>query len=60
VENPQIQYSDWMLGDILVFDVSNAKIREKLDMTFLTDFEQGLVQTVDWAREFFAKGAGRV
>lgn len=60
VENQQIQYSDWMLGDILIFDVSNAKIREKLDMTFLTDFEQGLVQTVDWAREFFAKGAGRV
>jgi UDP-glucose 4-epimerase len=56
VENPQIQYSDWMLGDILVFDVSNTKISQTLDMAFLTDFEQGLVQTVEWAKEFFTKG----
>lgn len=60
VENPQIQYCDWTPGDILIFDVSNAKIREKLGMTFLTNFEQGLVQTIAWAREFFAGGAGRV
>jgi UDP-glucose 4-epimerase len=60
VENPQIQYSDWTLGDILIFDVSNAKIREKLGITFLTDFEQGLMQTVEWAKGFFNRGAGRV
>jgi len=60
IENLNIQFSDWMLGDILVFDVSNVKIRETLGMNFLTDFEQGLIQTVEWGKEFFAKGTGHV
>lgn len=51
---PQIQHSDWMPGDIKVFDIDNSLIRQELDLSFLTDFERGLRQTVEWARDYFA------
>jgi len=54
VKNPKINYEDWTPGDIKVFDISNEKIRNKLGMTFLTDFEKGLVETVHWAKEYFS------
>jgi UDP-glucose 4-epimerase len=56
VKNPQIQYGDWTPGDIKVFDISNEKIKSKLGLTFLTDFEKGLAETVNWAKEYFHKG----
>ncbi|MCP4374512.1 MAG: NAD-dependent epimerase/dehydratase family protein [Deltaproteobacteria bacterium] len=60
VKHPIIRYDDWTPGDIKIFDVDNSKIREKLGLTFLTDFRYGLGLTVEWARDFFAKEASNV
>ncbi len=35
---PRIVYADWQIGDILDFDISNAKIRAHLDMRFATNY----------------------
>ena len=53
VGEPEILYADWMPGDIKVFDIDNRKIRQKLGLDFITDFERGLALTVEWARGFF-------
>ena len=53
VGEPDILYADWMPGDIKVFDIDNRKIRQKLGLDFITDFERGLALTVEWARGFF-------
>lgn len=53
VKDLQINYEDWMPGDIKVFDIDNSKIRQALGLEFVTDFEQGLVLTVDWAKNYF-------
>jgi len=42
-----IQYKDWMIGDIKVFDVSNMKLK-KLGFQFETNFDEGLQKTVEW------------
>jgi len=42
-----IQYKDWTIGDIKVFDVSNTKLR-KLGFKFKTNFNEGLQKTVEW------------
>jgi UDP-glucose 4-epimerase len=60
VKELKILYDDWTPGDIKVFDVDNTKIRQNLGMDFITDFRYGLMLTVDWAREFFAKGNNHV
>ena len=53
-ENLEIQFEDWRLGDILKFDVDNAKLKE-LNFEFRTDFNAGLVRTLEWSRSFFTK-----
>ncbi len=53
VKNQEIQYDDWMPGDIKVFEIDNSLIRETLGLDFVTDFQKGLGLTVDWARAYF-------
>ena len=55
VKNLEIHYSDWMVGDIKVFNIDNTKIKKDLGIEFLTDFRKGLEMTVEWARDFFTK-----
>lgn len=55
VEDLQINYEDWLVGDIKVFDIDNSKIKRDLGLNFLTDFRKGLEMTVDWARDYFTK-----
>jgi hypothetical protein len=38
----KVEHGDPLIGDIMEFDVSNAKIREQLGMTFEKDFWQTL------------------
>lgn len=44
-------YEEWTIGDIKHFNVSNEKIK-KLGFKFKTSFEQGLLETIDWLREY--------
>ncbi len=53
IEDQEINYADWMPGDIKVFDINNSKIREAFGMEFLTDFPAGLKLTIDWAVRYF-------
>jgi len=55
IENPQIHYDDWTPGDIKVFNIDNSKIRETLEIDFLTDFRAGLESTVNWAKDYFTE-----
>jgi nucleoside-diphosphate-sugar epimerase len=48
-------YEDWMPGDIKVFDIDISKLK-KIGFTFKTDFDQGLHETVIWAKEYFKSG----
>lgn len=49
-----IQYQDWKLGDIKVFDVSNEKLR-RLGMEWQTPFGQGLSNTLEFTRQWLQK-----
>jgi len=42
-----IEYRDWMVGDIKVFDVSNEKLRN-LGFNFEWQFNDGLEKTLEW------------
>lgn len=53
VENPVINYGDWTPGDIKVFEIDNSKIKRDLGIDFLTNFDEGLKLTVDWAVNYF-------
>jgi UDP-glucose 4-epimerase len=55
ISDQEIIYEDWTPGDIKVFDVDNSLIRETLGLDFLTDFKQGLAQTIAWSKEYFSK-----
>jgi len=55
IKNPEIIYKDWMPGDIKVFDIDNSRIKESFNISFLTDFEKGLQETVEWAVKYFNK-----
>lgn len=55
IEDPTISYKDWMPGDIKVFDIDNKKIIKDLNMSFMTNFQLGLENTVNWGREYFNK-----
>ena len=55
IENQEIRYDDWMVGDIKVFDIKNTSIVEDLEIDFVTDFEAGLGETLAWARDYFQK-----
>lgn len=43
----ELQYADWAIGDIKVFDVGNRKIMNQ-GFRFQTGFDEGLKRTVDW------------
>ncbi len=53
VKDLQINYDDWMPGDIKYFEIDNSKIKEALKIDFVTDFQAGLNKTIDWAVEYF-------
>lgn len=51
----QIEYRDWKVGDIKVFDVDNSKLKN-LGFEFQTDFEKGLAITLQSLARFLGKG----
>lgn len=55
IEYPKITYEDWTPGDIKVFDIDNKKIRKMLGLEFVTDFQEGLVPTTEWAKSYFKR-----
>lgn len=57
IASPETRYADWMPGDIKVFEIDNALIKRDLQMEFITDFDLGLEQTIDWGRRYFAAQA---
>lgn len=46
-----IEYRDWKIGDIKVFDVSNEKLKA-LGMTWEMPFDRGLHETLEWTRNW--------
>lgn len=54
IRNPEINYEDWMPGDIKIFNIDNSKIKRDLKIDFLTDFEKGLKATTEWAKQYFS------
>jgi len=46
-----IEYRDWKLGDIKVFNVANEKLK-KLGMEWNTPFETGLCETLEWTKRW--------
>jgi len=53
IKEQQVIYQDWTPGDIKIFDVDNGLIRKTLGIDFLTDFEEGLKQTIAWSKAYF-------
>lgn len=53
IESPEIIYDDWMPGDIRIFNIDNRKIIKDLKIDFLTDFSEGLKDTIEWAKDYF-------
>ena len=51
-----IEYEDWKLGDVKVFDVDNSKLKS-LGFEFNYSFEDGLNKTLASAEEFFLNPA---
>ena len=51
-ENHEVQYSDWKIGDIKFFDVSNEKLK-KIGAKWDNDFAKGLSKTLDWSKKYF-------
>lgn len=49
-----VEYRDWKLGDIKVFDVDNRKLKA-LGFQFGTTFSEGLAATLDWLRGYLGK-----
>jgi UDP-glucose 4-epimerase len=52
---PNIQYKDWAVGDIKVFQIDNTKIK-RLGFEFKTSFDAGLRNTVRWMINAKAQG----
>lgn len=53
VKDMKINYGDWTPGDIKVFDIDNSKIQNVMGIDFLTNFDEGLRRTVEWAVTYF-------
>jgi UDP-glucose 4-epimerase len=49
-----IEYRDWKLGDVKVFDISHAKLAA-LGMKWRTPFAAGLQQTLAFTRQWLAR-----
>jgi UDP-glucose 4-epimerase len=60
IKDLEINYADWMVGDIKVFEIANTRIREDLQLEFFTDFREGLTETLEWARGHFLEGGPAV
>jgi UDP-glucose 4-epimerase len=56
----QINYGEWTPGDIKVFEIDNSKIAKTFGINFLTDFDEGLKLTVDWAVNYFKRQEANV
>lgn len=52
-EDMKIQYGDWLLGDIKVFDIDNSKVRG-LGFDFKTNFDDGFQTTMESLAEYFS------
>jgi UDP-glucose 4-epimerase len=46
-------YLDWTPGDIKKFDIDNSNIINDLNVNFVTNFEYGLNETVQWGKNYF-------
>lgn len=57
IDNVEIKYDDWLVGDIKVFDIDNSKIKEKLGIEFITDFKKGLDKTIAWGKNYFLENS---
>ena len=53
-----IEFQDWKLGDIKMFDVSHARLAA-LGMTWDTSFEVGLQETLEWTKQWLTRGGGK-
>lgn len=53
VGDSEFGYYDWTPGDIKKFEINNSKISQDFKINFITDFENGLIKTVNWAKEYF-------
>lgn len=51
-EDIKIKYSDWVPGDIKVFNIDNSKIR-KLGFQFSMPFNKGLELTLEWLKSLY-------
>ncbi|HPL95323.1 MAG TPA: SDR family NAD(P)-dependent oxidoreductase [bacterium] len=47
-----IEYKDWVLGDIKLFDIDNSKLKQ-LGFEFKTNFDSGLSETIYWLKKKF-------
>lgn len=54
ISTPVINYEDWMVGDIKVFDIDNQLIVNTLGLNFMTDFNRGLSSTISWGKQYFS------
>ena len=48
-------YLDWTPGDIKKFEINNSSIINDLGINFITNFEKGLQETVNWGNNYFIK-----
>lgn len=60
IKSPEINYGDWMPGDIKIFNIDNTKIKKDLKIDFLTDFREGLKATTEWGKNYFTNLVGNV
>lgn len=54
-EDLEIQFKDWKLGDIKIFEVDNSKLNS-LGFSWEISFDDGLAQTIEWSKKYFKKG----
>jgi UDP-glucose 4-epimerase len=53
IKDLKVDYDQWLTGDIKIFNIDNQKIRNELEIDFLTNLEEGLKFTIDWAKDYF-------
>jgi len=52
IDDIEIKYDDWTLGDIKYFELDNSKVKS-LGYTEFEDFEKGLETTINWMKTVF-------
>ena len=53
----KINYQDWKMGDIKVFDVSNEKLKS-IGMKWEMSFDEGLRETLEWSKAWVSTNKG--